>query len=49
MTEPGKQGMLLSSEQSLVKSHFDIEVIDLGKLIQKVNIPLNRLFTFPLC
>lgn len=34
---------------SLVRSRLDtIEVIDSGKLIQKVNIPLTGLLTFPL-
>lgn len=45
----GKQGVIPSSQESSVRSHFDIEVIYSGKLIQKVNMPLTRLFTFPLC
>lgn len=45
MTKPqfyGKQGCATYQSQSLVRSHFDtIEVIDSGKLIQKVNIPFD--------
>lgn len=44
------KGVLPSIPKSLVRSQSDtIEVIDSGKLIQKVNIHLTGLLTFPVC